>query len=134
MIGLPAAGDDRDSSFITDLTSLIDVVFIVLVFLLLSANPALLAIDVELPRADAPAANIETPLTIHVQSGDTPYALNDRMLPSLEALDSALQAGAVNQPIVIAAERDAPVERLIQLLSLLQNRSIPAAQILTETP
>jgi biopolymer transport protein ExbD len=117
-----------------DLTALIDVVFIVLVFLLLSANPAFMTLDVELPRAEAAATAAAVPVLVEIQAGAAAYRVGDRAFESLETLLPWLDALSADMPVTIAAERDASVERLVQLLSALNARGIPTAEILTELP
>ena len=51
MIQFPNDDDQSSGSFLPDLTSLLDVLFIVLVFFLLTANSAQLLLPIDLPAA-----------------------------------------------------------------------------------
>ena len=125
-------------SLLADLTPLLDIIFIVLVFLMLSANTPPLALPVELPTEGAERAEaVKQPETITVSLGKdgTDWGLEGKPYPSWQALQSALLAVHKESPdrqVVIAGDRQAPIGHLVQLLSFLQSVQWPAASILME--
>ena len=135
-----------------DLTALIDIVFIVVVFLLLTANTPLLSLPVDIPSTDSQIEKALTTkqsilislkadapqwrLTIGHDSGD---ASNEE--PRVEeqyhdwpAFKSALLKHIEQSPkgLLIATDRETNAELLLQLLALLNERGLSDAQILME--
>lgn len=132
----------ESSSLGIDLTPLLDIIFIVLVFLLLTANVRIQSMDITLPEvADStqPAQTVSESLTLHLFA-DAPYwALGEQKFTDWDAFSNAILTARAQphttgaQPeIIIAADRDASTERLLNLLNFLQRQNIPAAQILTK--
>ncbi|WP_281648120.1 biopolymer transporter ExbD [Parendozoicomonas sp. Alg238-R29] len=125
-------------SLLPDLTPLLDVIFIVMVFLMLSVNVAPLALPVDLPSLGAEEAEIlEEPRTLGVNlfSDDRGWALDGKEYGSWEHLSGALLAAHQADPslqVVIAGDKDVPMEKLVQLLSFLRRQQWPAASIMME--
>ena len=133
MIRLPQAGIPS-ASLLPDLTPLLDVIFIVLVFFLLTAQQPLLELPLDLPKSDA-ALSDATP------------ALNERMVIMLDEQGSWRFAGQPQagfnslrealksnppQAVDLALHQHAPLENFLQLLALLQALGIDDTQILME--
>lgn len=122
-----------------DLTALIDIIFIVLVFLLLTANSPLLALKVEVPDQAPPETLApltgSTSLAINVLPTPPHWAVNRQPLADLAAVEALLRqqlAHAPNTEVVIAADRKAPVAPLMALLALLQQLEISNTRVLME--
>ena len=130
--------DTAQPSLLPDLTPLLDVIFIVMVFLMLSANVAPLALPVDLPTMGAEQAEIvDEPktLAVNVFKDGGGWALDGKEFETWEQLSKALLAAHKADPeqsVVIAGDRHAPMERLVQLLSFLQQQQWPAASIQME--
>lgn len=122
-----------------DLTALIDIIFIVLVFLLLTANSPLLALKVEVPD-QAPPETLQsiadgTQLAINVLPTPPYWAVNRQPLADLAAVEARLRqhlSTAPDSEVVIAADRQAPVAPLMALLALLQQLEISNTRVLME--
>lgn len=122
-----------------ELTPLIDIVFIVVVFLLLTANTQLLPLPVNIPQADGDTATQQdtiTPITVSVFADTPAFAIDRQRYADWPAFKTALLPLLDNseRPIAIAADRDAAVEPLLQLLALLNARQIQNTRILMEGP
>jgi len=121
-----------------DLTALIDIIFIVLVFLLLTANSRLMSLPVEVPQSPSSAITAVEPkesIAINILASTPHWALNGETYTDLHAFSSAFEELLKRHPqasIVIAADKAAPVEPLMQLLALLQGNAISQTQILME--
>lgn len=120
-----------------ELTPLIDIVFIVVVFLLLTANSRLLSLSVDIPSSDAEISEQVSPvqpLTITLRDGEPLYAIDDQTYPSWEGFRSALTKKLSNkeQPIHIAADRESQVEPLLKLMAFLNQQQIRNTHILME--
>ena len=125
-------------SLLADLTPLLDVIFIVLVFLMLSANVAPLALPVDLPTEGAELAKtVATPKTLTVSLVRDPaqWGVDGKVIKSWDEVTAALIAARTKDPelqLVIAGDRNVPMERLVQLLSFLQGQKWSAASIMME--
>ncbi|MBD1391323.1 biopolymer transporter ExbD [Neiella sp. HB171785] len=119
-----------------ELTPLIDIVFIVVVFLLLTANARLLSLPVDIPTTDqaAPASANHHSLTLAIQPNSPMFAINQQGYESWAAFEQALSPLLANadQQVTIAADRNADVEPLLKLLALLNQQQITNTQILME--
>ncbi len=137
MISRPR-NDDFGSSLLPDLTPLLDVIFIVMVFLMLTANVAPQVLKVDLPKdSSASTETLTDPKTIGVNllQGEKGWAIDGQTFDSWEAFSTTLKqqvAAVPNQPLMIAGDRSVPMERLVQLMIFLQNNNITAARIQME--
>jgi len=117
-----------------ELTPLIDIVFIVIVFLLVTANVPLLKLPVSIPEAsENPSAEVvdSDSAVITVPSKDALWGLDDKEYESWEAFKTQLQARADKDlSVSIAADGDAQAEALITVMSLLNEMKLENVQIL----
>ena len=141
MIELSTDQTSEGDSIVPDLTPMLDVLFILLVFLILTANSANFSIEVDLPQPQETvleqASNNAITITLRdpEYEGASVWELNGRpfikwhdMRP---ALQSALQK-TPDQPVVIAGDKSASIENLVQVLSFLETQGRTAAEILLE--
>jgi len=121
-----------------ELTPLIDIIFIVVVFLLLTANTRLLSLPVDIPDSDSDISHHSeavTPLTISLLDESPIYAIGeDRFYEWAEFKQALLVniAAQKDRALSIAAARDSDVEPLLKLLALLNEQQITNTQILME--
>ncbi|RTE66315.1 biopolymer transporter ExbD [Amphritea opalescens] len=121
-----------------ELTPLIDIIFIVVVFLLLTANTRLLSLPVDIPDSDSEISQDEspiTPLTISLLNESPAYAIGEQRFDEWSAFKSALLINIADdkeRPLSIAAAHDADVEPLLKLLALLNEQQITNTHILME--
>lgn len=117
-----------------DLTALIDIIFIVLVFLLLTANSQLLSLPVDVPQTSSTIETVPAhkTLAINIMANEPFWALDgerhDNWPQFLAAFTQAYNASP-QATVVIAADKQAPIEPLMQLLAALQEKSISQTQI-----
>lgn len=120
-----------------DLTALIDIIFIVLVFLLLTANSQLLSLPVDVPQTHSTinAVPAHNTIAINIMASEPFWALEgeryDNWAQFLAAFTLAYDASS-QTTVVIAADKQAPVEPLMQLLAALQEKSISQTQIVMQ--
>lgn len=137
VIRLPQA-DGTQANLLPDLTPLLDVIFIVLVFFLLTAQTPLLQLAVHLPqsRETLPAAMAGSDERVRVQldaAGN--WQLNGAAQTDFAALRRALlQAfSAADQPgLDLALDRQAPLSAFLDLMALLQQQGVQDSRILLE--
>ena len=138
MIRLSDTEETAASLPLPDLTPLLDVVFIVMVFLLFTANVQTLSIPVDLPQATKQEASItqehET-LTVSILAKGKLWALGEERFNDLRDLTPKLLAQIKEKPdvtVLIAGDKEAPLGELVKLMMLLGEHKIQAAQVLME--
>ena len=133
MLELPKLQENR---VLPALPALLDVLFIVLVFLLLSVAVQVNVMEVALPDTGKDGQIVSehepTVLSLMYDGEEVSYALNDQPFSTQQTLMQAVNHMAQSAPLFIAVDRQVPSEELVKLLADLsiQNRQI--ANILIE--
>lgn len=127
-----------------ELTPLIDIVFIVIVFLLITANAPLLKLPVNIPDAtENPSADVisDETLVITVASDENRWALGEDIYEDWGELKSALleriqskQSALNSLSISIATDNSATAESLVKVMSFLNEHQLKNVQILMQQP
>ncbi|EMK3510965.1 biopolymer transporter ExbD [Vibrio parahaemolyticus] len=134
MIKVPQ--DNNRNGLTPDLTPLLDIIFIVMVFLMLTAAVKLDSLDVTLPSTDSQAvAEVDKQsITVNILKDEPHWAINGQTYIDWENFTLALleESKSTDKPIVIGAEKTANIQSLVQLLGFLQENGIQATQLLTE--
>ncbi|MCK8074828.1 biopolymer transporter ExbD [Vibrio sp. 1CM2L] len=124
-------------SLAPDLTPLLDIIFIVMVFLLLTASVKLESLEVELPSSDVKNVSEvhKDSISVNILDREPYWAINGQEYIDWENFKIALLEetdSTDKKPIIIGADKAANVENLVKLLSFLQENGIPATQLLTD--
>ncbi|HCE2648143.1 TPA: biopolymer transporter ExbD [Vibrio parahaemolyticus] len=134
MIKVPQ--DNNRNGLTPDLTPMLDIIFIVMVFLMLTAAVKLDSLDVALPSTDSQAvAEVDKQsITVNILKDEPYWAINGQTYIDWENFTLALleESKSTDKPIVIGAEKTANIQSLVQLLGFLQENGIQATQLLTE--
>jgi biopolymer transport protein ExbD len=114
-----------------NLSALIDVVFILMIFVILGATfDRLRAIGVDLPESTATAEAPKTPVVIRV-TVDGQLFLNEEAL-SFDALVPALKEARVkSESLLVQADARVPVQRAVDLLDAARSAGFADASIST---
>ena len=137
MIRLPAASNSQ-GNLLPDLTPLLDVIFIVLVFFLLTAQTPLLELPLQLPqsREALPTASAGNGERMQIQlSADGTWRFNGAQQADFSRLRTELTAAFVADNTVgldLALDRQAPLSAFLDLMALLQQQGIQDSRILLE--
>lgn len=130
--------ESESTSFTPDLTPLLDIIFIVMVFLLLTANIQIKTMDIAIPQTNDSEV-LESPnrevIAINVLSGEPSWALQGEPLHNWESFTAQLLEAiqqAPDKPVVIAADKQANVESMLKVLAFMQNNNINATNIVME--
>lgn len=119
-----------------DLTPMLDMLFILLVFFLLTSGAALQSLELELPQSVAEELpQQEATNHILLQIKPDGYKLGDRSYSSLDDLKETLQsllATDGSRQLHIASDRSVTADRLLGMLTYLQTVGIPTANILLD--
>ena len=131
--------DETSASFpAADLTPLLDVVFIVMVFLLFTANVQTLSLPVNLPEASREEATLSQEpktLTVSILAKGQPWALEEEKYDRFEDFSQALLTTIKEAPdttVLVAGDKAAPLGNLVELMIFLSEHEITAAQVLME--
>lgn len=122
-----------------DLTSLVDVIFILMVFFLLTTNSVEHALTLDLPTDGADQATPVTtpdPIILTLFAGAPRWQVNQQPLQDWLAVEQAILQQRTERPgaeVVIAGDRQVPLERLLQALAFLRREGLRTAEILMET-
>ncbi len=135
---LPLHKPETNTLVMPDITALLDVLFILLVFMLLTAAIKLDMLSVTLPTAGSEAQSIENvkkPLVLSLKFNDEKltYGLAEQPFESLDSLFVALaEKNNANSTLVLAVDENTPSHYLINLLSELSARNFPVANLLID--
>jgi biopolymer transport protein ExbD len=111
-----------------EMMPLMDVIFLLLVYFIYAilSMAAHNAVQVDLPRAGAPASNAPNPTVIALDR-DNVLTLETLEIPLAEIVQTALARWRDEaRPVIIAADREANVGIAIELLAELKNAGVTA--------
>ena len=130
----PHGGTLRDLA--PDLTPMLDILFILLVFFLLTVGTVFRSLDLKLPSGvEEELTLINEPRHIMLEIREGSYALDGVPLDSFQKLKSALKDTLAAKPgheLIVAGDRRIPIEDLLKVLTYLQSQGIEAANILMQ--
>lgn len=132
-----AQSSPSSGSLLPDLTPLLDVIFIVLVFFLLTAQTPLLELPMQMAQSQEtlePAAASQARMRIQLDEQGN-WRFNDTQYSSFTALRSQLLStlGDVKAAgLDIALDRRAPLSTFLDLMAMLQQHGIEDSRILLE--
>lgn len=119
-----------------DLTPMLDILFILLVFFMLTAGAILQSLDLTLPSSVTEELDlVNEPMHIMLEIRRDSYAIDGNEYNSFEAMDKDLDATIKSRPaheLIIAGDKDIPLDRLLKVLTHLQAKGISAANILMQ--
>ena len=111
-----------------DITPLIDVLFMLIIFFVLTATFIQGKLDIDLPSGKGETPDVKSTLTLTVERDGTIFwegvRISEGELPELAR-------GA--REILIAGDKNAPYGRIAEVLSILRKEGITSAGLLTES-
>ncbi len=127
-----------DEEFTPDLTPLLDIIFIVMVFLLLTANITIKTMDVAIPQTDdAQVLNDQDKevIAVNILASEPKWAIDGVSFQSWEEFIDELRLQVQASPkrdLIISPDKSADVESMLKVLAWLQNNNIDATNIVME--
>lgn len=120
-----------------DLTSMLDVIFILLIFFILTANSVQHAFEMQLPDkgSDQAEAVDLLVLTLGIYSDQRGWRINDKDYADWAGFKQALLLAYRHHPssnVIIAGDKEVPLEKLLQTVTFLKQQGIETAHILME--
>ncbi len=106
-----------------DITPLIDVLFMLIIFFVLTANFLQGRIEVDLPVGEAVAKTEENALLLTVRK-DGSVLWGDRETRTEELAPLAAEAAAARRDILLAGDREAPYGAVAEVLDVLRREGI----------
>ncbi|GEA51917.1 biopolymer transporter ExbD [Vibrio inusitatus NBRC 102082] len=127
-----------DEEFTPDLTPLLDIIFIVMVFLLLTANITIKTMEVAIPQTDdAQVLNDQDKevIAVNILASEPKWAIDGVSFQSWEEFTDELRLQVQASPkrdLIISPDKSADVESMLKVLAWLQNNNIDATNIVME--
>ena len=140
MLKIESNEHDHGNLVLPDLTALLDVLFIVLVFLLLSIATPVDMLDITLPNAGEhankqQASSKHLVISLAYQHNRVSYGLAKTKYYSLDLLLNSLKKSKKKEvTLMLAIDKKAPSENLIELLAALSGQGYQVANILIDSP
>ncbi len=120
-----------------DLTPLLDVMFMLMVFFMLTANSVPYALDVDLPEdSEQVTQAVEDPhkLSVTLLPGDGGWKVNDRVYQSEQQFkDALLKQAQDNKEAIIIGDKGVSMQKLLNVMVFLRKQNIEAADIVMKT-
>ncbi len=113
-----------------DITPLIDVLFMLIIFFVLTATFIQGKLDVDLPSGEGEASEMKNTLTLTVEK-DGAIFWNGLRITQEELPE--LARGAGDKDILIAGDENAPYGRVAEVLSILRKVGVTSAGLLMES-
>lgn len=141
MITLDDTSDEGGvlKALMPDLTPMLDILFILLVFFMLAVGQVFQTMDLTLPQSAANEQSSlprEQVLVLSMGQASDSYAINDRKLEGLEAFKAEILKAVQENPehkIVLAGDRNVSLERLLSVLTFLNDNGVQTANILMQS-
>ena len=119
-----------------DLTPMLDILFIMLVFFILTAGAIYQSLDLTLPSSAMEELNLlNEPKHIMLEIREHDYALDKQTINKFEELQNVIPEKIKQNPgheLIIAGDKHTSIERLLKVLTYLQSQGIQAANILMQ--
>ena len=131
-----AADQGQLSGGFPDMTALLDVIFILLVFLLLTANTVPEVLEVTLPQdseAQAQSIVMDKQITVALLADGDRWGVGSVEYASWNEFERALlsKIASTQEPeIIMSGDKDVSLEKTLKLFSWLQKHNLTAAQIM----
>ncbi|MCX4242479.1 ExbD/TolR family protein [Paraliomyxa miuraensis] len=122
----------RRETPVLNLSALIDIAFILVIFIVLGATfQRVRAVDVELPSADARSEPSGEALVISVPP-EGPVRFGERLVELSDVRAALQEARAGHDSVVLLADRQADVQRAVQILADAQQVGFSTVSLATQ--
>lgn len=129
---------DNEEKVIPDLTPLLDIIFIVMVFLLLTANIQVQTLEIDIPQTpenDVLQTTQTDMIVINVLAQSPIWGIQGKTQSDWHIFTENLLQQVKSEPqkpVVIAADKDARVEDMLSLLAFLQKNNIQTTNLVMD--
>lgn len=136
---IEAPHSDRDaiaSDLMPDLTPLLDVTFMLIVFFILTANAVPYALDVQLPKdKQSVAKSVDNPdmAAVTLLPGEQGWRIGEDVFIEEDMFFSELQERTQDgNGVIIIGDKDVSMQKLMSLMVFLRKHQIETADIMME--
>lgn len=136
------AHNDENEGFlkdlIPDLTPMLDILFILLVFFMLAVGQVFQTMDLTLPKSTAQEiqqAQMNNMIVLSLGDDESSYAINDQKFTDFGTFKTEILNTVQDKPdnkIIVAGDRSVSLERLLSVLTYLNDNGIQTANILMQ--
>ena len=140
MIDISSSSDRGDmiADLMPDLTPLLDVLFMLIIFLVLTINSAPQVFDISLPEdkdniTKASKDNNSISITLFPESNK--WALNDQNFSDFNKFKSALVSkynSSEEKQVMVFGDKSVTIDKLMSLLTFMRSKGIEAADIVMD--
>lgn len=126
------------TDLLPDLTPLLDVLFMLIIFLVLTSNSLTKAFDIAVPEDSEGVAhdvNDQHTLSITIFSDAGKWAINDQEFNNKDDFKQAFIEEHEKQPdanVIVYGQKSAPIDKLMAVLTFLRTKNIENADIVME--
>jgi len=134
-MGMSSGGDDHGMMAEINVTPFVDVMLVLLIIFMVTAPMMTTGLEVELPRAEAPAlSQDEDSQMVLGITVDGTYILQERefTLEELQAKLPAIVKANPDQDVFLQADGQVPYEKVAQLMALCTKAGIPRVGLVTQ--
>ena len=130
----PDGGSDRGMMSEINVTPFVDVMLVLLIIFMVTAPLMTTGMNVELPRADAPALPAAEKQMVLSVTADATYYINEHkfMFDELEPKLRAIIKANPEQEIFLKADGSVPYEKVAQLVALCTQVGVPRMGLVTQ--
>ena len=116
-----------------DITPLIDIVFILLIFFIVSSvfKKEELALSLNLPSSQAKEHNVEIK-QLNIELGDSSLAYLGKELTFIQLDIKLSNVTRKDKPVIVRIDKDVKYERVIKVLDILQKYSLNNLALVTQ--
>lgn len=135
MIQLP--DNTAASSLVPDMTALLDVIFILLVFMMLTANVAPQLLEIDLPEAVAGSDMVQPEAITLGISEQAEYSIDQQRFSSgldfyaalEQVLQSYFQQHGSRPQVIVAADKNSELQPFVELAGFLSEKNIAVVEV-----
>jgi len=134
-VNLNSQRDGIISDLLPDLTPLLDVMFMLIIFLVLTTNAMQQVFDISLPEDKEDALEVlaeNDTIKITIFANDKRWAINNQEFSDFTAFKNALVAAyndSKKKHVIVFGDKSATIDRLMELLTFMRSEGIEAADM-----
>ena len=124
---------------IPDLTPMLDILFILLVFFMLTIGQVFESMDLTLPKSTAQEiqkTQMDNMIVLSLGYPENSYAINNKKFEDIGSFKTEILKTVEDNPeqkIILAGDRTVSLERLLNILTFLNDNGIQTANILMQS-
>ena len=128
----------QSADFKPDLTPLLDIIFIVMVFLLLTASINIQTLEIDVPKTNEEnvLSDVEQDvIAVNIKSEAPHWAINGTSYTDWALFTQALLGKVAtnpDHPVILGADKQARVELMLDMLAFMQKNNLSQTQIIME--